>query len=300
VDVGAALLTRARAIGASSLAVVGTSKNAGKSVAIAALADALAREGTAFGLATIGRDGEALDALEATSKPRFLLRPGATVATATGLVPRTPALEILSVTNERSALGAIVLARVRAPGFVEIAGPPTASALRRVVAALAARAPFVLVDGAVDRIAALRDGGDAIVVAVGAAGAPTFSHAVDDAAALVARLRLPVVGDARDAVRIDGALTASIAVAHARSGDPRPLVVADPTHVAFGGRTFLELARLLDIRCERSLAPVACTVAPMGPERQFEPRAFARAVAARTGLPTYDVYAGTVAEPDAA
>jgi hypothetical protein len=60
----------------------------------------------------------------------------------------------------------------------------------------------------------------------------------------------------------------------------------------FGGRAFTTLAARLDLRCERPLRPIACTVAPRGAERAFEPRAFLRAVADATGLPAYDVYAG--------
>ncbi len=295
-NVARALLARAHAIGAPTLAVVGTSKNAGKSVVVAALARECERVGAAYGLASIGRDGEATDALDAAPKPRFFVRPGAFVATAASLVPRTPALEILRVTNERSALGSIVLARVRTPGFVEIAGPPRASALRRIVGELALHAPLVIIDGAVDRIAALRGGDDAIVVAVGAAGAPTLARAVDDVAGLVARLRLPGACDATDAVRVAGALSARMAADHAHAyGRARPLVVADPTHVAFGGRTLLALLARIDLRCERTLRPIACTVAPLAPQRAFEPRAFARAVAERTGLPVYDVFAASVA-----
>ncbi len=299
-DVAAALLTRARSAGAASLAVVGTSKNAGKSVVVAALCEALAREGGAFGLCSIGRDGEAVDALDAAPKPRFFLRAGALLATAAALVPRSPALELLEVTGERSALGPIVLARMRAAGFVEISGPPSAAAVRRIANALATRAAFVVIDGAVDRIAALRGGHDAIVVAVGAASAHTLSHAVDDVAALVKRLGLPAPDGALDAVYVDGALLASEAAAFARDGETRQVVVADATRIAFSGRMFLELSQRLDLRCASVLHPIACTVAPLGAERSFEPRAFARAVAKRTGLPAYDVFASAVAEPDAA
>jgi hypothetical protein len=289
------ILALARASGRRSVAVVGTSKNAGKTVVTAALADALGAAGTRFGLCSIGRDGEAFDALEGGSKPRFALRAGASIATAAGLVPRSPALEIYATTAERSALGPIVLARVRAPGYFEIAGPPSAEALRRVASALGDTTEFTLVDGAVDRLAALRSE-DAIVVAVGAHAAPTLQHAVDDVAALVHRLQLPLVGDDRDAVRIAGALTAAMAAELVRAGERRAVVVADATHVAFGGKTFLTLAARLDLRCERALHPIACTVAPFSWARAFEPRRFARAVAERTHLPVFDVYAGTVAE----
>jgi hypothetical protein len=267
---------------------------------IGALIEALEREQTPLGLCSIGRDGEASDALDAAPKPRVRLRAGAVFATAAALVPRTPALEIFRVTGERSALGPIVLARVRCPGVFEIAGPPSAAALRRVALALGAGGRFVLVDGAVDRTAALRDGGDAVVVAVGAATAPALSRALDEVAALTQRLQLPLVDASRERVLVGGALTPSMAAGYLRDNEKRQIVVPDPTHVTLRGRAFLELAARLDLRCERTLNVIACTVAPMAPARSFEPRAFARAVARRTRLPAYDVYAGTVAEPDAA
>ncbi|GAC1312083.1 MAG: hypothetical protein NVSMB21_22270 [Vulcanimicrobiaceae bacterium] len=72
-------------------------------------------------------------------------------------------------------------------------------------------------------------------------------------------------------------------------------MVADPTHVAFGGRALLDALRSVDLRARSTLHVVACTVAPYGRERAWEPRTFARAVAERTGLPTYDVCAQIVA-----
>lgn len=292
-DVAAALLAQARAIGKSSLAVVGTSKNAGKTVVVAAVADALAREATEFGLVSLGRDGESVDALEGTPKPRFWLRRGATFATAAMLLPRSPACEIIAMTGERCALGPVVIARARAAGYVEIAGPPSAAALRRIVTTLRAHSAFVLVDGAVDRSAALRGGEDAIVVAVGAATAATIARASDEAAALVAKLRVPRFDPSRPMLGFDGALTASGAAAFARTGERRQIVVRDPTQLAFGGRAFLELAARLDLRCREPLHPIACSIASLGPQRAFEPRAFAQAVSERTRLPVYDVYAAS-------
>jgi hypothetical protein len=96
-------------------------------------------------------------------------------------------------------------------------------------------------------------------------------------------------------VRIEGALTVAAAAALVREQERRQIVVADPTRIAIGGRVFLTLAAQLDLRCERTLLPVACTVAPIGSEHSFEPRAFVRGVAQRTGLPAYDVYAGAAA-----
>jgi len=295
-EVGSALLALARSAGARSLAVVGTSKNAGKTVTVAAVCGALQREGGTFGLCSIGRDGEAIDALDGSPKPRLDLREGALFATATQLLPRHPATEILEVSGETSALGPILLARVRAPGRFEIAGPPRASALRRIVERFAAYgAGFVLVDGAVDRVAALRGGQDAIVVAAGAAGAPTLAQAIDGAAALVARLGLPRVDPAQASLSIEGALSLEQAAALAAHGERRQVVVRDPTRIAFGGKAFLRMAERLTLRCEYPLSPVACTIASLAVERSFEPRAFLRGVARATGLPAFDVYAGAAA-----
>ncbi|MGH7728959.1 MAG: hypothetical protein ACREM2_09230 [Vulcanimicrobiaceae bacterium] len=275
---------------------MGTSKNAGKTVVAQALLEVLAREGARPGLASSGRDGEALDALEGTPKPRFRLHPETFVATAGALVPRSPALEIVERTDETSALGPIVIGRVRALGTLEIAGPPQAAALRRIVRRLGTLgARPVVIDGALDRLAALAGGDDAIVVAAGAASAPTLGEALDRIEALVARLRLAAFDPARAFLRIEGALTLSAASAFARADETRQIVVRDPTRIALGGRPFLALARTLDLRCERTLHPVACTVAPLGPNRAFDARAFLRGVAERTDLPTFDLYAGSAA-----
>lgn len=296
-DVGERLIERARALGATSIAVVGTAKNVGKTVTVAAIVDALQRAGTPFGLVSFGHDGEGVDVVEAHAKPRLFLRPGAIIATAAALLPAHPAVEVLALTGERCALGEIVLARVRAAAYYEIAGPPSAAALRRVVALLARSAPFVAIDGAVDRIAALREGDDAIVLAAGAAGGPTPAQVVGDLAALLARMRLRRADPARPSMRIQGALTAGAAAALVRAGERRQVVVRDATHLAFGGRTYLELARELDLRCERELRPIACTLAPLSAERAFEPRTFLRAAANATGFPVYDVFASAGIEP---
>jgi len=295
------LLERAKATGARSIAVVGTSKNAGKTVVTAALADALSRSGEPFGICSIGRDGEALDAILGTPKPRYFLRPGTLVATAAALLPKSPAIEIVAVAGTTSALGRIAVARVRVPALIEIVGPPGAAGLQRIVLRMQADGRFVLIDGALDRIAPVGYGvPKAIVVAVGAAGGATPDHALDDVEALVRKLRLPARDSNGDAVRIDGALTAGAAADLARARERRQIVVSNPTQIAFGGRTFLRIASVLDLRCERQLRVVACSVAPLAAERAFEPRSFARNVAARTGLPVYDVYAATITEPSAA
>ena len=71
-----------------------------------------------------------------------------------------------------------------------------------------------------------------------------------------------------------------------------PGVAGDPTQIALTGKAGLRALRRLTIRCRRPLHVIAATVASIGPERAFEPRQFARAVADATALPTFDVYTG--------
>jgi Domain of unknown function (DUF1611_C) P-loop domain len=296
VKVGHALLELARAGGARSVFVVGTGKNVGKTVAMRSIAAAASERGLAVGMTSTGRDGEAVDVLDAVTKPRLLLRPGTVLATARNLLPMHPASEILDITDWRTAAGVVTLARVRRAGYYELAGPSTASGIRSCVKRLAAlHCEQIIVDGALDRVAALAGGGDAVIVSVGATGYATMEDAVNDARSLCARLRIPVYDEQRPLLRIQGALTSTIASQLAKDGETRQIVVRDATQIPAGGKALLGLLETLDLRCERPIKVVAATVASIGGERYFEPRSFAREVATATGLPTFDVYAEAMA-----
>lgn len=293
--VGNRLLDLARAGGGRSLFVVGTGKNVGKTVAMRAVAQAATARGLTVGLTSTGRDGEAIDVSDALAKPRLFLSSGAVVATARNLLPAHPASEVLDFTDWRTATGDVVFARVRRPGYYELAGPSTASGIRACVDRFAQfGCDQMIIDGALDRVAALAGGGDAVIVAVGAAPAHTMDEAVDDARALCARLRIPAVDPSKPVVRIDGALTPSIASRFTASSEKRQIVVRDATQITASGKALLGILAHLDVRCERPIDVVAATVASIGRDRYFEPRAFMKAVARATGLPTFDVYAGVM------
>ncbi|MBC5816596.1 MAG: hypothetical protein GIW97_08655 [Candidatus Eremiobacteraeota bacterium] len=291
--IGAELLSLARKAGAKSIAVVGTGKNVGKTVVVATICDALRAEGTPYGLTSIGRDGEAVDVADALAKPRLLLHPGAVIATARGVLPAAPAAQILDLSALASAAGEIVYAGVRQSAFYEIAGPPTASGIRASVRRLfELDAKFVVLDGAVDRIAALAGEQHAVVVAAGASNSGTPAEAVAEVRALVARLQIPKADPAAPALVIDGALAPSTVAKLIAAGETRQIVVRDPTQVAVRGKAFLALSTHLQLRCERPLVVIAVTVASIGRDRYFEPRAFLEEVASATGLPAFDSYAG--------
>lgn len=293
--IGDSLLDLARDGGRRSLFVVGTGKNVGKTVAMRAIAGAAAARGLRAGLSSIGRDGEAVDIADALSKPRLFLRPGALVATARNLLPPHPASELLDFTPWTTASGPVVLARVQHPAYYELAGPATATGVRACVRRFAELGcDQVIIDGALDRVAALAGGEDAVIVAAGASAARTMEEAVDDIRALAARLRVPGADKNVPQVRIDGALTAADAARLVAQGEKRQVVVRDPTQIALSGKALIGVLSRLNVRCERPLRVVAATIASIGRDRYFEPREFAHAVAAATGLPTFDVYAGAM------
>jgi hypothetical protein len=291
--VGRELLALLRASGKRSFFVVGIGKNVGKTVTTRAIYEAAGDAALAVGMTSIGRDGEAVDAGDAAPKPRLWLRPGTAIATARSVLPRSPASHIVAVEDLQTAAGPLVLARVLQPAYYELVGPPTASGVRRTVDALLALADVALVDGAVDRVAALAGGDDAVVVACGAAAAETMQEAVDEIRALVERLAVERYREDRDALHVEGALTAAKAAELIAAGEARQVVVRDPTQIALTGKAAVQALRRLQVRCERPLHVVAATVASIGRKCTFEPRAFARAVGDATGLPTFDVYAGT-------
>ncbi len=273
--------------------VVGTGKNVGKTVAMRAIADAAVRRDLRVGMTSIGRDGEAVDATDAHAKPRLFLAPGAVVATARHLLPTHPASELLDFTPWNTAAGSVVFARVRTGAYYELAGPATAAGVRACVRRFEEYGcDQIIVDGALDRVAALAGGNDAVIVSAGAAAARTMDAAVDDARALAARLCVARVDRSKPYVRVEGALTAADAAALVARREERQVVVRDPTQIALSGKTLLGVLSRLCVRCERPLHVVAATIASIGPDRYFEPREFACAVAAATGLPTFDVYAG--------
>ncbi|MEO7039046.1 MAG: hypothetical protein ABI186_03340 [Candidatus Elarobacter sp.] len=283
---------------ARSVVVVGTAKNAGKTTAFNALRAVAARRGVAIAVTSIGRDGEPSDALDAEPKPRVRLAPGTIVALPAGLVPRSPAIAILEG-GAMSALGTTVFARVVLPTTCEIAGPPTARAMRATIDRLRALcAGPVFVDGAIDRVAPLAGGEDAVVIATGAASGATIARVCAVAADVVARLTLPGRDPARErarTIRIVGALDVRDAERLLGEAAGATVIVDDPTRVTIRGALFAKLCATVDLRCEHPLHVVACTTSPVGRDATLSPRALADAVAHATGLPTFDVVADLAA-----
>lgn len=170
------LLELARKAQVRSLAVVGLAKNAGKTVTLGSLIRQAETAGLALGLTSLGYDGEKVDLLTRLSKPRIFAPAGTLIATAEDTLTRAEAsLELLQPTNFVTALGPVMLARVREAGTVEIAGPDSLAEIQSVTnAMLQIGCSLALVDGALDRVgSAAPCVTDAAIIATGASVANT-------------------------------------------------------------------------------------------------------------------------------
>lgn len=157
--------------GYRAVAVIGASKNAGKTTALNALSAALVGRDERAGLCSVGVDGEASDAWLATPKPPVMANRGALVVTSLQAVHAAEGrLKLLQTLDFVTSLGPTVLAEARASGPVLLCGLAHRGQLTQAVATLqAAGAARVLVDGAYHRQAAAdAEGIDALVLAVGA------------------------------------------------------------------------------------------------------------------------------------
>lgn len=164
-----------------AVAIVGMTKNVGKTVTLNYLVKKYEEQGYCLGLVSAGYDGERFDRLTLEEKPRIYTPQGAFLATAKACYDAAEAqLELIEETNLSTPLGPVYLARVKESGLVEMAGPGSVSGLRKLLdKMISLGAERVLVDGAINRIAsASPDLTGGIILATGAALGPTMDDVI--------------------------------------------------------------------------------------------------------------------------
>ena len=155
-----------------TLAVMGMSKNTGKTVALNHLLAQAAANGVNIGVTSIGRDGEERDQVFFIPKPPVKVWPGTLVATARATLPRAKVrCEFIANTGISSAMGEIVIVKTLDQGEMEIAGASRGSDQRQVIHQLQqCGATQVLLDGALGRSQHASPAiADAVILATGAA-----------------------------------------------------------------------------------------------------------------------------------
>jgi hypothetical protein len=209
---------------AARVALVGLAKNTGKTVTLGAILSELETRGETIGVTSIGRDGEASDALDdAIAKPPIRLPAMALVATTEPLLERSDArVEVALRTEHRTPLGRVVVARLLERGAVEVAGPTAAQDVGEVVETMRGLgAERLLVDGSIDRRAGASPRlADGVVMSTGAVLSADIDQLVRRTKAAVELLTLAAVADP-DLYARAAALRTSALVPEA--GGPIPL-----------------------------------------------------------------------------
>lgn len=155
-----------------SLSIVGLEKNTGKTECLNYLLQELNGSGKTIALTSIGIDGEQRDQVCQTVKPEIEVCEGMLFVTSERhFRQKRLVAEILSVTEERTALGRLVTARAVTKGKVLLSGPPDTAGMKKLIIALEGRGvDLTIVDGALSRLShgspAVTEG---LVLATGAA-----------------------------------------------------------------------------------------------------------------------------------
>ena len=188
-----------------TVSIIGMAKNAGKTTALNFLIEEAYDEDIALGITSTGRDGETVDLVTETEKPKVFLYENTIVSVPTQLFELAEAgLEILSTTEYRTSLGPLYLCRVKDSGYVEIAGPVASSETKKMCDEMLSQgAEFVLIDGAIDRKSvASPDSSDAVILSTGAVLSRDIQKVVRETVHVTEIYNLPVlpVSKVREAI----------------------------------------------------------------------------------------------------
>lgn len=181
--------------GLRSLSIIGMCKNAGKTTVFNAVMRECAAGGRTLGLTSIGRDGESEDIVTHTRKPGIYAYEGTLLATAENLLKRCDITrEILHVTPYNTPMGAVVLARARSDGGVQLAGPSITAQMRALKEEFYRfGAELVLIDGAVSRKTLSAPAvSEAAILCTGASYNASMEATLEDTAHVARLLTLPV------------------------------------------------------------------------------------------------------------
>lgn len=181
-----------------TLSIVGMAKNAGKTTALNYLIEEAIDEGILLGVTSTGRDGESQDLVTGTEKPRVYLDQDMLVAVPSLLYDLADAgLEVIKRTKYSTAIGELLICRVREAGYVQIAGP-VINAEQKMLCddMINLGCQLILIDGAIDRKSiASPDTSDAIILSTGAVLSRKMNKVVEETAHIVNLYRTPKLED---------------------------------------------------------------------------------------------------------
>lgn len=181
-----------------SVAVVGMEKNCGKTECLNYILRRLPVNERRICVTSIGLDGERTDQVTKTPKPEIILREGMFFSTSeTHYRDRRLVSEIVDVSDETTALGRIVTAKVVTEGKVILSGPSSTVSLKRWMDSINGYGiDLTIIDGALSRKSSASPAiSDAMILATGAALSASLPTLVDLTAFCVEMILLPLAED---------------------------------------------------------------------------------------------------------
>lgn len=181
-----------------TISIVGMAKNTGKTVTLNHLIEEAIEENITIGITSIGRDGESVDLVTETEKPKVFVEENTIVATTTDVLPLGDAkVELIKVTDFRTPLGAIVIGRVKDSGYIQIAGPQRVKEAKEISQImLQLGAEFVIIDGALDRMSSAAPSvSEGTILSTGATLSRDMNKVIEETLHAVTLFKLPEVED---------------------------------------------------------------------------------------------------------
>lgn len=181
-----------------TISIIGMAKNAGKTTALNYLIEEAYDEGIRLGITSTGRDGETVDLVTETEKPKVYLYEDTLVSVPEKLFPLSEAaLEIIATSNYTTPFGKLYLTSVQVGGYVQIAGPLASSDTRNLCEKMLEEgAELVLIDGAIDRKSVANpESSDAVILSTGAVISRDIKKVVRDTAHVVEIYNLACLED---------------------------------------------------------------------------------------------------------
>lgn len=179
--------------GYKRISIIGMEKNVGKTTLLNFLIKKIGDK-KVVGLTSIGRDGEEVDVVTTTSKPRIFVYPNTIIATARDCLRNCDITrEILYTTDFSTPMGNIVIVRAITAGYVDIAGPSFNSQIKEILELMERfGSGLSIVDGALSRKgSAMSDVTEATILSTGAALSLDMGKVIDETKTTVSLLQLP-------------------------------------------------------------------------------------------------------------
>jgi hypothetical protein len=156
----------------SSVAIVGTEKNTGKTECLNYILSQLNNGSTSVAVTSIGIDGESIDQVTGTAKPEITVFENMIFITSEKhYFTKRLTAEILNVSAERTSLGRLITAKAKSTGKIILSGPANTELLQKIITRNADfGADITIVDGALSRMSPASPGiVQAMILATGAA-----------------------------------------------------------------------------------------------------------------------------------